>query len=67
MLNKANYLLELLAWQKTKDATKKPPQNVPKPFVPDFMKNVDETRKINKDSVALDVDEMRDFLNRPRK
>lgn len=67
MLNKATYALDILAWQNTQDATKKPPRNVPKPFMPDFMRNVDQTRAINKDSVLMDVDEMREFLSRPRK
>ena len=35
--NKMVYLLETLVWMKTKDATKKPPRNQPKLFVPDFM------------------------------
>ena len=40
---------------------------MPKPFMPEFMRNVDQTRAINKDTVALDVDDMRAFLSRPRK
>lgn len=67
LLNKATYALDILAWQNTQDATKKPPRNVPKPFMPDFMRNVDKTRAINKDTVLMDVDEMREFLSRPRK
>ena len=67
MLNKIAYSLDILAWQNTQDATKKPPRNMPKPFMPDFMRNVDKTRAINKDTVALDVDDMRAFLSRPRK
>ena len=67
MLNKIAYSLDILAWQNTQDATKKPPRNIPKPFMPDFMRNVDKTRAINKDTVALDVDDMRAFLSRPRK
>lgn len=66
-MNKVAYSLDILAWQNTQDATKKPPCNMPKPFMPDFMRNVDKTRAINKDTVALDVDDMRAFLSRPRK
>ena len=66
-MNKVAYSLDILAWQNTQDATKKPPRNMPKPFMPDFMRNVDKTRAINKDAVALDVDDMRAFLSRPRK
>lgn len=66
-MNKIAYSLDILAWQNTQDATKKPPRNMPKPFMPEFMRNVDKTRAINKDTVALDVDDMRAFLSRPRK
>lgn len=66
-MNKIAYSLDILAWQNTQDATKKPPRNMPKPFMPDFMRNVDQTRAINKDVVALDVDDMRAFLSRPRR
>lgn len=66
-MNKIAYSLDILAWQNTQDATKKPPRNMPKPFMPEFMRNVDQTRAINKDVVALDVDDMRAFLSRPRK
>lgn len=66
-MNKVAYSLDILAWQNTQDATKKPPRNMPKPFMPDFMRNVDKTRAINKDTVALDVDDMRAFLSRPRR
>ena len=66
-MNKIAYSLDILAWQNTQDATKKPPRNMPKPFMPDFMRNVDKTRAINKDVVALDVDDMRAFLSRPRR
>lgn len=66
-MNRIAYSLDILAWQNTQDATKKPPRNMPKPFMPDFMRNVDKTRAINKDTVALDVDDMRAFLSRPRK
>jgi hypothetical protein len=67
LLNKLNYLAEVLAWQNTKDAQKRAPRKAPKPFVPDFMKNVEETRKLNRDSVVQDVDNIKAILARPRK
>ena len=67
LLNKLNYLTEVLAWQNTKDAQKRNPSKAPKPFVPDFMKNMEETRKINRDSVAQDVDSIKALLAKPRK
>lgn len=67
LLNKASYLMEVLAWQNTKDAQKRAPRRAPKPFVPDFMKNVEETRAINRDSVLQDVDSIKAILKKPRK
>ena len=66
LMNKATYLLEVLAWQNTKDAQKKAPSKTPRPYVPDFMKNAEETRKINRDSVAQDVDSIKAILAKPR-
>lgn len=65
--NKTNYLLEVLAWQKTKDAQKRVPTQAPKLFVPDFMKNMEATREINRDSVVQDVDNIKAILARPRR
>ena len=59
--NKMVYLLEVLVWQKSKDATKKFPQNKPKPFVPDFMQE-----HIDKDTEAHSTEDIRDILNKPR-
>lgn len=66
-MNKANYLLEVLAWQHTKDAQKRAPRKAPKPFVPDFMVNLEETRAINRGSVAQPVEDIKAILARPRK
>ena len=66
-MNKANYLLEVLAWQNTKDAQKRAPRKEPKPFVPEFMVNLEETRAINRDSVAQPVENIKAILERPRK
>lgn len=64
--NKATYLLELLVWSKSKDATKRVPRNKPKPFVPDFLKRPVEPSLINKDSELHTVDEVRSILDMPR-
>lgn len=66
LANKANYVLEVLAWQNTKDAQKRAPRKAPKPFVPDFMVNMEETRAINRDSVAQPVESIKEILARPR-
>lgn len=65
LANKANYLLETLAWMKTKDATKKFPQHKPKPFVPDFMPSSPEG-EMNRDVEAHTIDEIREILAKPR-
>lgn len=66
LANKTNYLLEVIAWQKTKDAQKRHPQKAPKMFVPDFMINMEETRAINRGSEKRDIDDIKAILARPR-
>lgn len=62
--NKANYLLEVLAWQNTKDGQKKHPSHRPELFTPDFL-----TKYKNKEteSEAMTVEEMKEYLSKPRK
>lgn len=62
LANNTNYLLEMLLWAKTEDATKKVPQHRPEPFVPDFMPK----KKKEKESVAMDIDDIEAYLTRPR-
>lgn len=66
-MNKLNYNVEILAWQNTKDATKKPPQHAPKLYVPDFMQAIEGARAMTKDVAVKPVEDMKAFLNRPRK
>lgn len=68
LANRTNYLLDLLAWQNTKDATKKPPQNIPKLYVPSFMESVVAAPTgINKDAVVMETEDIQYILDRPRK
>jgi len=67
LINKSNYLLEVLGWQKTKDAQKKMPSKVPKPFLPEFMKNAVQQEAVGRDATAKTVDEIKEILARPRK
>lgn len=67
LLNKLNYNVEILAWQNTKDATKKPPRNAPKLFVPEFMHSIQGARAMSKEAVVHDVDDVKAILARPRK
>jgi len=66
MANKMVYLLETLVWMKTKDATKKPPQNRPKPFIPDFMAQPKTETDPNEAIEAHTTDDIKDILSRPR-
>lgn len=63
LLNKANYLLELILWSRTEDATKKHPQFKPTPFVPPFS---EKSEKKKKEYDARSLDEIKDILTKPR-
>lgn len=64
MLNKSNYLLEVLLWTKSKDAQKKTPSNAPKPFIPEFIKKIEREQK---QEMTMTIDDVKDILARPRK
>lgn len=67
LLNKLNYNVEILAWQNTKDAQKKPPKNAPKLYVPEFMQDVLGAKAMTKDAAPMKVKDMKAYLARPRK
>lgn len=60
------YLLNVIAWQSTKDAQKKHPLNAPKPFVPEFMRDLQLEQQMNKDIEAHDVDDIKLILAKKR-
>ena len=60
LMNKANHLLEVLIWSKTKDATKDHPMNYPKPFIPPFMEDK------SSDRVAMPIEDLKSYLTKPR-
>lgn len=62
LLNKAAYFLEVLAWQQSKDATEKPPKNVPT-YVP---LPGSESEKPKKEEEAMEIDDLKAFLSKPR-
>lgn len=66
LTNKMVYLLEILVWQKSKDAQKKMPRHKPKPFVPTFMPQVSEPGEIGNGAEAHTTDDIRDILSKPR-
>jgi len=66
LLNKSNYLLEVLTWQKTKDAQKRNPSKAPKIFIPDFMPKQETQTAINKDSELHDSKSIDAILSKPR-
>lgn len=66
LANRSNYLLEMLVWLQTKDATKKgAKKNKPKPYVPDFMKP-DKKEGVAKDAEGHTVDDIKSILSLPR-
>ena len=65
LLNKLDYGLRILAWQNSADAHSKNPQNIPEPFVPSFIPKP-EKPKNNPEENAMDLDDVKSFLSRPR-
>lgn len=69
-MNRIMYLLEVIVWQNatpTKKAEKaKHLAAKPEPYRPDWMPKR-EAEGIKKDTVAADVDTIKDLLSRPRK
>ena len=63
LLNKAANALEFLAWTKTKDATKKAPQDRPKPFMPDF---IPQPKDVAEGLESHTVDDIREILAKAR-
>lgn len=61
------YLLSVLAWQNTKDAAKKHPTKAPRQFVPEFMRDMEKERAINKDIAVHDLDDIKRILAKRRK
>lgn len=63
------FLLETLVWQKAFDPKKKAAHMAAKPklYVPEFMKKKKAAQEgIAKDVVALDIDQVKEILARPR-
>lgn len=56
--------MEVLAWQQSKDATEKPPKNVPV-YVP-LPGCEPEKSKRNPEEEAMDIDDLKAFLSKPR-
>ena len=69
MANRTNYLLEILAWQKSFNPKKKAQWMAAKPkvFTPDFMVDKEKTNALNKDIEAHTVDEIKAILALPRR
>lgn len=62
------FLLETLIWQKAFDPKKKAAHMAAKPklYVPEFMKKATGAEGIKKDTVAMDIDKVKELLARPR-
>lgn len=64
LLNKISFYLQVLAWQNTEDAHKKTPTNAPELWWPDFIPKPE--KKHNPEEAAMDIDELKAFLSKPR-
>ena len=66
--NRTNFLLETLLWQNSYDPKKKVEHKSkkPKPFVPDFLKQLSKTSAINDGSEKHTTDDIRSILLKPR-
>ena len=60
LLNRANYLLEILAWQRTKDGSKG--RNKPEMFRPSFIEEKKKTEK----GIVMTTDQLDAILAKPR-
>jgi hypothetical protein len=65
LLNKIEYALKILAWQNSADATEKHPKHYPDPWLPPFMPKPEKPKK-NPEQQAMDIDDIKAFLSRPR-
>lgn len=65
LLNKIEYCLRILAWQNSKDAQEKNPKHYPDLFLPSFIPKP-EKPKHNPEEEAMSIDELKEFLSRPR-
>lgn len=64
LINKANYLLEVLAWQKANEGVKASQQtDKPKLFIPAFM---EEKKPLDPDIEVRTTDDIKDLLAMPR-
>lgn len=65
LLNRIEYALRILAWQNSKDAQEKNPKHYPEMFRPPFIPAPPKPKK-NSEQAAMDIDELKAFLSRPR-
>lgn len=65
LLNRIEYAVRILTWQNSADAHEKNPKHCPEQFVPDFIPKP-KKRKRNPEEEAMDIDELKAFLSRPR-
>lgn len=64
LLNKVAYYLQVLIWQNTEDAHKKNPEHRPEYWLPEFIPQPE--KKHNPEEVAMDLDDLKSFLSKPR-
>ena len=64
LLNQASYFLQVLAWQNTDDAHSKHPLHAPELWLPDFMPKPKKEK--HSEEAAMDLDDLKAFLSKPR-
>lgn len=65
LLNRIEYALRILAWQNSADASSKHPQHYPEQWYPSFMPKPEKPKK-NPEQEAMDIDDIKAYLSRPR-
>lgn len=65
LLNRIEYCLQILAWQNTEDAHSRHPQHTPEIWLPDFIPKPEKAKK-NPEQQAMSVDDIKEYLSRPR-
>lgn len=66
LLNRIEHAIRVLIWQNTEDATEKMPKHYPEQWLPEFIPKPEKQNKDPDKEIAMDIDELKAFLSRPR-
>ena len=65
LLNKIEHAVRVLIWQNSADGHQEHPKYYPETWLPDFFPKPKKPKK-NTEEVGMSVDELKEFLSRPR-